>query len=118
MELRTPGEAVWRYTYDAFGRRVGKRCVTPGQAAAVAYVWEGPRLSEAWHSGPGGEVAERWHYGAGCEPLAKEMVSAGPNGWAREGTRLYPVVTDHLGTPKEVRDSSPNSDRGVFGNPT
>ncbi len=76
VELRTPGEAVWRYTYDAFGRRVGKRCVTPGQAAAVAYVWEGPRLSEARHSGPGGEVAERWHYGAGFEPLAKEVFSA------------------------------------------
>jgi YD repeat-containing protein len=30
-ETHTPDGAIWRYTYDAFDRRIRKECVKPGE---------------------------------------------------------------------------------------
>ena len=98
VATRTPDGSLWRYTYDAFGRRVRKECVTVGRESVTRFLWQGARLAEEWTAT--GTV--RWHYEPGAfRPLAKEVALAGSGGG---GSRFYPVVTDHLGTPKEVFD--------------
>jgi RHS repeat-associated protein len=98
IAARTPDGSLWRYTYDALGRRVRKECVTVGRESMTRFLWQGARLAEEWK----GEKTTRWHYEAGTfRPLAKEVALAGSEGRA---SRFYPVVTDHLGSPKEVFD--------------
>ena len=46
-DLRTPEGAHWRYTYDAFSRRVAKRCLTVGKGQSTSYLWEGPRIADS-----------------------------------------------------------------------
>jgi len=138
--VRTPDGSLWRYVYDAFGRRVSKECVTVGRETKTVFVWDGARLVEEWlrpggrggggESG-GGEVQSgvRWHYaGGGFVPTAKEIVSgcvaavAASDGGAPHATSyaphatsyaphatsqaFLPIVTDHLGTPRELFDES------------
>lgn len=100
----------WRYSYDAFGRRIGKQClalVKAGKASQVSYLWCGAKVVEEWRTERDGAPAvaiDRWH----CEPdtfrpLAKEAIvrtENDPFGFA--GSRFYPIVTDHAGTPKEL----------------
>jgi len=123
--VRTPDGSLWRYAYDAFGRRVLKECVTVGRETKTVFVWDGARLVEEWlRPGGGGEAPSgvRWHYaGGGFVPTAKEIVSAGvaavaasdgahaaSDGGGDHATSqaFLPIVTDHLGTPRELFDES------------
>lgn len=106
IETHTPDGSVWRYSYDAFGRRIKKECVKAGEfgrQSSVTYLWQGATLAE--EHATTGEVTEvsRWHFEPGTyNPLAKETLSAdGVNSF-------YPIVTDHLGTPKELFDTDGN----------
>lgn len=100
-ETHTPDGSVWRYGYDAFGRRIKKECVKAGNSgkkSSVSYLWQGATLAEEHRTT--GETTEvtRWHFEPGTfNPLAKET-----NG------NFYPIVTDHLGTPKELFDTEGN----------
>jgi len=84
-----PDGTEWEYKYDAFGRRVVKK----GAVTNCNFLWSGDSIVQelpdvsptvAWIMKPGSFV-----------PLAK----------VQEGS-LYPIITDHLGTPREVLDSS------------
>ncbi len=108
--VETPDGDIWRYDYDPFGRRIQKRRIQHGKhhrppvdpdrpiRQGSAYQWDGDRLireaplyadgSVAW------DQADTWHYEAeSFRPIAKE----------RNGELFY-VITDHLGTPREMLD--------------
>ena len=84
---RPDGER-WTYLYDAFSRRISK---ISSNGRRLGFVWdkevvlheiEGETVAATWVSQPDGFV-----------PLCKV-----------EGKQLYSVVTDHLGTPRELID--------------
>jgi RHS repeat-associated protein len=116
-EMHTPEGERWRYTYDAFGRRVKKECFTrikAGKPGSVTYLWQGATLTEEWQSysdNNGGSSkpiqVNRWHFEPGTfKPLAKETLhQAADNTCILEKEGFYPIVTDHLGTPKELFDA-------------
>lgn len=91
--LQTPDGSVWRYAYDPLGRRIER--VAAGQGG-FAYQWEGDRIvAEAPMAADGTvawEEARHWVYEPGSfRPLAQ----------LQDG-RLHYIVTDHLGTPREL----------------
>jgi RHS repeat-associated protein len=88
-QVRRPDRQVWEYKYDAFGRRVAKR----GPGACCDFLWNGDVIIQELPY-PGQPVA--WITKRGSfAPLAKMQDGA-----------LYPIITDHLGTPREMLDSS------------
>lgn len=94
VEVQTPyGENI-HYRYDPFGRRIAKAVSGAKIATAqTAYLWDGTNLAQEQCviNGTTGE-AVAWHFMAGSvEPVARQT-SAG----------VHYVVTDHLGTPKEM----------------
>ncbi len=102
VSCETPTGEVWAYGYDPFGRRLWKRRTdAAGGTAGTAYGWDGDLLSaEAPLRADGSaewEAATVWHYEPGTfRPIARE---------GSDGSLLY-VVTDHLGTPRELLDES------------
>ncbi len=107
-ETWTPDGACWRYTCDAFGRRVKKECVQVGKSgekAKIGYLWQGATLAEEWKTHENGPtLVSRWHFEPGTfNPIAKETLTLGAEKAGE--ARFYPIVTDHLGTPKELFDS-------------
>jgi len=105
-ETHTQDGAIWAYTYDAFGRRIKKECIktgNTGRKSSISYLWQGATLAEEHRTN--GETTEvsRWHFEPGTfDPLAKETISAVGK------VSFFPIVTDHLGTPKELFDTEGN----------
>jgi RHS repeat-associated protein len=100
--------AIWRYSYDAFGRRTGKRCIQPARGSAhhapsqqlqqESYLWDGATLAQqSKRYADGREEHLSWHYAPGSfTPLAVSHQTG-------DGTsRLLYVVADQLGTPREL----------------
>jgi YD repeat-containing protein len=133
-EVQTPEGERWRYTCDAFGRRVRKERLTPaktGQVKSATYLWQGATIAEEWKtraedggsskpisfgSSRGRTQIDRWHFEPGTfNPIAKETLDLtgdapdgsqdASGGSATPNARFYPIVTDHLGTPKEIFDT-------------
>jgi len=86
ISIRRPDGAVWKYAYDPFGRRISKE----GPDKSFYFVWnrydivhqlENSKLESTWVYNPDSFV-----------PLAKQ------------DDNFYSVITDHLGTPKELID--------------
>ncbi|MCK9791248.1 RHS repeat-associated core domain-containing protein [Providencia sp. CIM-Carb-044] len=106
----TPKGDCWRYTYDAFGRRLSKTQTVDSQAAYVNplfpqlkpkvtawhYLWSGDQLVEETPIYADGTIAYdsqvQWLY----EPGAITPTARYQNG------KLHYVVTDHQGTPREI----------------
>ena len=99
----TPTGERWAYGYDPFGRRLWKRRTDAAAGDAVvgtAYGWDGDLLSAEAPLSANGSAdwgrATIWHYEPGTfRPLARE---------GSDGSLAY-VVTDHLGTPRELVDA-------------
>ncbi len=105
VRLTTPDGAVWRYVYDALGRRIQRlKLIAGGKGAADAipegggraYQWEGSQIvAEAPILADGSTdwaAAAHWIYEPGSyRPLARAS-----------GDGLHYVVTDHIGTPREL----------------
>lgn len=97
----TPDGHTWRYTYDPLGRRIRKFC--PNTREAVLYLWDGDVLLREIHLQPRGPTHDQqvvmivhWHHEPGTfHPLAREQ----------DGEAHF-VITDHLGTPRELVDPS------------
>lgn len=80
-----PDGEVWTYEYDGLGRRTSKS----GRGRTSRFVWD---RDVVLHDGSDGQDGTGWVFEPGTfVPLAQ----------LRRG-RLYPVVTDQLGTPREV----------------
>ncbi len=111
VETSTPDGSIWKYTYDAFGRRIMKECVKAGKSGkqpATHYLWQGATCIEEWKTDPDDDnspfAISRWHFEPGTfNPVAKETRTLSREG--DTGANFYPIVTDHLGTPKEIFDS-------------
>lgn len=99
VSCETPTGEVWSYGYDPFGRRLWKRRSTAEGVSGTAYGWDGDLLSAEAPLRADGSAewgsATVWHYEPGTfRPVARE---------GSDGSLLY-VVTDHLGTPRELYD--------------
>ena len=95
VACETPQGERWRYAYDPFGRRVEKRRHGV-RACRSAFTWDGDVPIEETPLREGGtpdyDARTDWHYEPGSfAPLAKVAAE-----------RLSYVVTDHLGTPREL----------------
>ena len=111
-----PDGARWSYSYDPFHRRVEKRehlqpvmgaVFRKPRRAGTRFSWDGDVVAEEIPLLEDGslDLAERvtWHFEpGGFAPVARE--SAGAKGESETGF----VVTDHLGTPKDILDSHGN----------
>ncbi|WP_284746406.1 RHS repeat-associated core domain-containing protein [Amycolatopsis sp. RTGN1] len=106
LGVRTPDGAVWRYRYDAFGRRIAKQRLdaTGGVAELVEFAWDGQLPAEQVHSGPGRPpVATVWEYAPGVRlPLTQTERVLAPGG----GERFHAIVSDLVGTPAELVDDT------------
>jgi RHS repeat-associated protein len=96
--LITPDGEQWHYRYDAFGRRISKRRqeATRSKLAGYDYLWSGGQLIEetpVYADGtPAYEESIHWLYEPGAlTPAAR-----------RENGQLHYVVSDHMGTPREL----------------
>jgi RHS repeat-associated protein len=86
----TADREVARYTYDAFGRRIGKKVGD----VEVRYVWAGEHLVREITQGPAGTESRDYLYiPGGHTPVA-----------VRIGSEVYCYHTDHLGTPRRITD--------------
>jgi RHS repeat-associated protein len=110
IKAATPDGSVWRYRYDALGRRtVKERLDAAGQTVAqVVFVWEGSRLAEQHEHRPDGATTVlTWDYEPGTFRPATQTRRA----WAADADQdlvdeaLHAIVTDLVGTPTELVDS-------------
>jgi RHS repeat-associated protein len=85
--VRTPAGAVWRYSYDALGRRILKQ----GPEGQVVFVWNG---NVVVHEVRDQNLYSSWVFDPDSfRPLFTVV-----------GSEMYAVVSDHLGTPRELFD--------------
>ena len=108
VQVHTSDGAIWAYSYDAFGRRTGKRCIKPATSGAYhnparhlqqeTCLWQGAMLAEQSKTyADGSQEHLTWHYAPDSfTPLALTQKRAG-----QEAQLLY-FVTDQLGTPREL----------------
>lgn len=90
-KLRRPDGQTWEYKYDAFGRRISKI----GPRGIQNYIWDGDVII---HEVKDVASTVAWITTRGSfAPIAK----------MQEGD-LYPIISDHLGTPREMLDPSGN----------
>ncbi|MFD9570764.1 polymorphic toxin type 28 domain-containing protein [Streptomyces sp. NPDC059982] len=96
--VTTPDGTVWRYRYDALGRRTSKQRLTPsGEVAeAVLFTWDGTTLCEE----SAGPVTLTWTHD-GLHPLTQAERVPGTT-----DERFFAIVTDLIGTPKELISES------------
>nr|WP_282555285.1 RHS repeat-associated core domain-containing protein [Providencia stuartii] len=106
----TPSGDVWRYTYDAFGRRLSKTKTVDSEklnahpafpvlkprVTAWHYLWSGDQMVEEAPVYADGTVA----YDAGIQWLYQPGAIT-PTARYQNG-KLHYVVTDHQGTPREI----------------
>jgi len=99
-ELMTPEGERWAYRYDALGRRIRKQRLSGGHPGArpvgYDYLWSGDQLTEEVPLYADGTQAYdesvHWLYTPGAlTPLARY-----------EKGQLHYVVSDHMGTPREL----------------
>ncbi len=106
VRLATPEGSVWRYVYDVLGRRIQRlKLIAGGKEGAAdaipegggrAYQWEGMQIVAEAPILPDGTTdwgqAAHWIYEPDSHrPLARAS-----------GDGLHYVVTDHIGTPREL----------------
>ncbi|WP_337821791.1 RHS repeat-associated core domain-containing protein [Amycolatopsis sp. A1MSW2902] len=104
--VRTPDGTVWRYRYDALGRRVAKQRLDPAGAVAeqIEFAWDHYRPAEQVHSAPGRpQVATVWDWLPDSDRvLAQTERKLGE----RVDERFHAIVTDLVGAPAELVDSA------------
>ncbi|BBA36808.1 YD repeat [Methylocaldum marinum] len=111
------GRGITRFAYDPLGRRTakwhepkspGRYIGDPHTPGKTRFVWEGLRLLQAITEDARGTQVRTWAYdpagGSGYTPIAAIDQGLGPD---REvgPPMVYPVHTDHLGTPQELTDA-------------
>lgn len=94
--LERPDGRAWGYRYDALGRRISTVEISDAAATAKRYVWNKDVL-----------IQEIGHDESICEwildPTSFTVLATVQRG------QLFSVLSDHLGTPLELIDSTGNS---------
>lgn len=88
ITIANPKNETWRYTYDAFGRRIQK--ISP-DGRVMGFVWDGDVVL---HETVDNELKNSWIF----DPHTYTPISK------FEKNSSYSVISDHLGTPKEIVD--------------
>ncbi|MBA8926850.1 RHS repeat-associated protein [Kutzneria viridogrisea] len=102
--LTTPDGIVWRYTYDALGRRVSKqRLGAAGEITEeVVFTWDAANLAEQT-STTGHTLA--WDYQPGTfTPLTQIERASHESSQQWVDRRFFAIVSDLVGTPCELVD--------------
>ncbi|MFF8287688.1 putative T7SS-secreted protein [Streptomyces sp. NPDC016309] len=109
--VTTPDGTVWRYEYDALGRRTAKQRLAPDGRTVVEktiFTWDGVTLCEETSESEAlpKPVAVTWDY-HGLRPLTQTERILAPTA-AREtiDERFFSIVTDLIGTPRELVDET------------
>ncbi|WP_431875413.1 DUF6531 domain-containing protein [Amycolatopsis sacchari] len=97
--VTTPDGHVWRYSYDALGRRIAKLHYGPGGTELIErtdFTWDRTVLAEQTTS----SGTTSWDYEPGStRPLAQAELTRD-----EVDRRFYAIVTDLVGTPTELID--------------
>ncbi|WP_052850108.1 DUF6531 domain-containing protein, partial [Streptomyces avicenniae] len=108
--VTTPDGTLWRYLYDALGRRVAKRRTTPDGSVAeeTRFTWADVDLVEQTTlvAGEAKAVTLTWERD-GARPVAqteRRHLADAPQDVIDE--HFYAVVTDLIGTPTELLDEN------------
>ncbi|MFE1315733.1 putative T7SS-secreted protein [Streptomyces sp. NPDC058755] len=110
-QVLTPDGTVWRYQYDALGRRVSKQRIADNGVDVLEQVdfsWDGVSLCEQttnWGSSAG-SVTLTWHLN-GAEAVAqseRRTMDAVPQ--EEIDARFFAIVSDLSGSPCELVDES------------
>ncbi|WP_460429206.1 RHS repeat-associated core domain-containing protein, partial [Amycolatopsis endophytica] len=104
----TPDGARWRYHYDALGRRISKARVDENGAELdrVDFVWDGTELAEQYAGATGAVTTWDWEPGGfrALTQVERTGAKSAPQDWVDE--RFYAIVTDLVGSPTELVDTS------------
>jgi RHS repeat-associated protein len=111
-EVRRPDGVRIRYFYDAFGRRLRKDVWTPAKVDIAKALRDGPMAVAPEDVEPTCETTHyAWHdheLAAELGPRVRRVHVHRPMSMVpllqSEGGRVYMVVTDHLGAPKDLVD--------------
>ncbi|WP_407561291.1 RHS repeat-associated core domain-containing protein [Streptomyces sp. 184] len=109
--VTTPDGARWRYTYDPLGRRVAKERMAPDGGTVVErvdFVWDGTLLCEqtSRSAGSAHAVTMSWDHDR-LSPVAQtERIHAADAPQSEIDSRFFAIVTDLIGTPRELVDES------------
>jgi RHS repeat-associated protein len=104
VAARTPDGSTWHYLYDAFGRRIAKRCLDrQGRTVTETwFTWEGTRLAEQVVSGGSHSDVTTWDWEPGTHrALAQSRRSARLDS-DQVDVAFHAIVTDLVGTPTEL----------------
>ena len=118
VRAECPDGSAWTYRHDPFGRRIEKRCVRasgkdresgrPFVPRGTRFVWDGDTIaveerfgtngpSEVGGGSDGGDRTY-WHF----EPETFVPLLRESPGVTSRGSTLLHVLSDHLGTPREL----------------
>ncbi|MFF7976717.1 putative T7SS-secreted protein [Streptomyces sp. NPDC007905] len=110
-QVTTPDGTVWRYEYDALGRRVGKQRMAENGVDVLEQVdfsWDGVTLCEqttSWGSSAD-SVTLTWHLN-GAEAVAQsERRTTAAASQKEIDARFFAIVADLSGSPCELVDEA------------
>ncbi|MFJ6855053.1 putative T7SS-secreted protein [Streptomyces sp. NPDC091271] len=107
VSLTTPDGALWRYEYDALGRRITKqRLSDDGETVLeqVTFIWDGITLCEEVSQGAAmpNVVTLTWDHDD-LRPLVQmERIAAADAPQDTIDERFFAIVTDLVGSPNEL----------------
>ncbi|THA36505.1 RHS repeat protein [Streptomyces sp. A1277] len=110
-EVITPDGTLWRYAYDALGRRTRKQRLGADRRTVLEetrFTWDGSTLCEQTTTSADlpNTVALTWDH-HGVRPLAQsERILAGDTAQSIIDQRYFAIVTDLVGSPTELVDES------------
>ncbi|MFJ3584595.1 putative T7SS-secreted protein [Streptomyces sp. NPDC090127] len=109
--VTTPDAVVWRFTYDALGRRISKqRLAADGTTVVenVTFTWDGTTLCEQTAESPDlpHPLVLTWDH-KGLHPLIqRERLLGRDSPQEVMDSRFFAIVTDLVGAPTELVDDS------------
>ncbi|WP_019056468.1 putative T7SS-secreted protein [Streptomyces prunicolor] len=110
-QVVTPDGTVWRYRYDALGRRIGKQRIAENGVDVleqVDFTWDGTTLCEqttSWGD-TSDAVTLTWHlHGAETVAQSERRVTSSTS-QEEIDARFFAIVSDISGTPRELIDES------------
>ncbi|MEU6736622.1 putative T7SS-secreted protein [Streptomyces physcomitrii] len=110
-EVRTPDGTLWRYQYDALGRRIAKlRMGGDGTSVVerVDFTWDGTTLCEQTSSSRDlpNPVSLTWDH-VGLQPITQnERITTADRPQEEVDSRFFGIVTDLVGAPTELVDET------------
>lgn len=109
--VATPDGVVWRYSYDALGRRTSKQRIAADGTTVleqVTFTWDGTTLCEQITESPDlpHSIVLTWDH-KGLQPLAqRERLLDRETPQEVIDSRFFTIVTDLVGTPAELINES------------